>query len=92
VGNELIDLELALHVIIDQARKLGAAFDTAKRTSLKRVIVRSFPVRRIGLLPTFQTRPVTSWNAAAMLAMENNSATGLAYAGLKFLVQQLRRR
>jgi hypothetical protein len=36
VGNELVDLELALHVIIDQARELCAAFDTAKRTSLKK--------------------------------------------------------
>lgn len=33
VCDELIDLELALHVIIDQARELGAALDSTERTS-----------------------------------------------------------
>ena len=34
VGDELIDLELTLHVIINQSRKLAAAFDTTERTAL----------------------------------------------------------
>jgi hypothetical protein len=30
VGNELVDLEVAVHVVGHQARKLSAALDTAK--------------------------------------------------------------
>jgi hypothetical protein len=34
VSDELVDLELALHVVVNQTRKLGAALDSAKSTSL----------------------------------------------------------
>ena len=73
VGDELVDLELALHVIINQVRELGATLDTAKGTTLARKTcqhVFSSLERR----PTFQTRPVTSWNAVTPLANETNSA------------------
>jgi hypothetical protein len=35
VGDELVHLQLALHVVINQVRKLGAAFDAPKGTSLR---------------------------------------------------------
>jgi hypothetical protein len=34
MSDELVDLKLALHVVIDQVRKLAAALDTTERTSL----------------------------------------------------------
>ena len=34
VGDELIDLQLAVQIIINQVGKLGAAFDTAECTAL----------------------------------------------------------
>jgi len=33
VGDELINLQLALHVIVDQVGKLGASFDTTESTT-----------------------------------------------------------
>lgn len=34
VGNELIDLELAGHVVVDKVGKLGAALDTTESAAL----------------------------------------------------------
>jgi len=34
VSNELINLELAIKIILDEARKLRTALDTAERTTL----------------------------------------------------------
>jgi hypothetical protein len=34
VGDELVDLELAVHVVVDKVGKLGAALDTTEGTSL----------------------------------------------------------
>jgi hypothetical protein len=34
VGDELVDLELAVHVVVDEVGKLSAALDTTESTSL----------------------------------------------------------
>jgi hypothetical protein len=34
VGDELVDLELAVHVVVDKVGKLSAALDTTEGTSL----------------------------------------------------------
>lgn len=34
MGDELINLELTLHVVVDQVRELGAALDTTESASL----------------------------------------------------------
>ena len=34
VGDELVDLELAVHVVVDEVRELSAALDTTESTSL----------------------------------------------------------
>lgn len=41
MSDELVDLKLALHVIVDQARELGAAFNSAKSTTLEHLISNS---------------------------------------------------
>ena len=33
VGDELIDLEFAFHVVVDEIRELGTSFDTTESTS-----------------------------------------------------------
>jgi len=38
VSDELIDLQLALHVIIDQVRKLRTALDASECTSLEMIV------------------------------------------------------
>jgi hypothetical protein len=34
VGDELVDLEFAIHVVVDKIRKLGTALDATKGTAL----------------------------------------------------------
>lgn len=46
VSDEFVNLELALHVIINQARELGAALNSAKSTSLENFSLASFRVTR----------------------------------------------
>ena len=89
---KFVDLELPLHVIVDQARELSAAFDAAKGTPLNETHRQKVSGQEENAVPTFQTRPVTSWNAVTVLAIELRSVTGLTYAGSRFPVQQLRRR
>ena len=52
VGDELVDLELALHVIINQVRELGATLDSAKGTALETVSSACFPVTKKENLPS----------------------------------------
>jgi hypothetical protein len=72
VSDELIHLELALHVIVNQVWELGPALNSAKSTTLESVSSERISVTRKGV-PTFQTRPVTSWNAAVILAIKTIS-------------------
>jgi hypothetical protein len=44
VSDEFVNLELALHVIINQVRELGAALDSAKSTSLEIFSLASFRI------------------------------------------------
>jgi hypothetical protein len=73
VSDELIYLELALHVIVNQVWELGAALNSAKSASLENASSENFSATK-KRVPTFQTRPVTSWNAAAVLAVKTSSA------------------
>lgn len=67
VRDELVDLQLACHVVIHQVRELGAAFDSSKSTSLYTVLANVNQKNNMEKL-TFHTRPVTSWNAGDWLA------------------------
>lgn len=62
--DELVDFELARHVVVDKIGQLAATLDATKCAALM-VYYISLALRRIRERErlTFQTRPVTSWNA-----------------------------
>jgi hypothetical protein len=63
VSDKFINRQLAFHIIIHQARKLATALDATKGTSLEGSLLAYSGHVELREL-TFQTRPVTSWNAA----------------------------
>jgi hypothetical protein len=75
VSDELIDLELALHVIVHQVWELGAALDSAKSTSLRKQVVRkvSGHKKKRTYLPNTACNEL---ECCSMLATETSSVTG----------------